>query len=181
MVSKLSLSFEVLPNYDMKIIKFVTDHCQPNDETVIIHKICDFQINFWAGPSENMNLTLFSKIAKYFPAGASSKQFIHFAQMIISGKLQSFDHQENNIKKYGRITPPEYKLFKIKTPIAIFYGTTDHLVSVKDVENLARDLTNVVGLFKLEGYNHVDFQYANNIFKKINSKVIRIFRNFSGK
>lgn len=178
MVGGLINTFELFSKSDMKYLR---SHCEPNDKTIIIFKICDFTLNSLAGPSKNMKLNLLPKITKTFPAGASTKQFIHFSQLIMSGRFQSFDYQENNIKRYGRITPPVYKLSKITAQIVIFYGMTDNLVAPEDAENVARNLKNVVKLIKIDEWNHVDFVYASNLYKVINSKIIQIFGNFSGK
>lgn len=136
-------------------------------------------LNLIVGSSDNINKSLYYKIFKTFPAGVSAKQTMHFAQLIKSGKFQSFDYEENNIKKYGRTTPPEYKLYNIKAPIAIFYGTSDNLLAVEDAEKVISKLKNVVAKIKIEAWNHFDFIYASGDYYDINSKMLMIFKNSS--
>lgn len=163
---------EILPKNDFKYIK---NNCRPESETFLIYRGCNFGINLIIGTSDNINKSLYHKIFKTFPAGASAKQSMHFAQLIKSGKFQSYDYEEQNIKKYGRITAPEYQLFNIKAPIALFYGTSDNLLAVEDAEKVIGKLKNVVGKFKIEAWNHFDFIYASGDYFDVNSKMLDIF------
>lgn len=167
---------EILPKTDFKYIK---SNCRPESETFFIYRGCNLALNMIVGSSNNINKSLYHKIFKTFPAGASAKQSLHFAQLIKSGKFQSFDYEENNIKKYRRATPPEFKLFNIKAPIAIFYGTSDNLLAVEDAEKIISKLKNVVGKFKIEAWNHFDFIYASGDYYDINSKMLMVFKNAS--
>lgn len=67
----------------------------------------------------------------HVPAGTSTKTVIHYAQEIHhDGNFQQFDYGSNgNRIKYGQLTPPFYKLDKIKTPIYIMYANNDWLAS----------------------------------------------------
>lgn len=86
-------------------------------------------------------------------SGASFRQFLHYAQLMTSGKctkmqltslffffteklffpqkerFQKFDHGPKiNLKKYGNINPPSYNFSNIRTRLHIIYGTHDALV-----------------------------------------------------
>lgn len=69
------------------------------------------------------------------PAGASWKQLIHYGQMINSGKFQMYDYRNSggstnkNLKLYGTEQPPEYQLSRVRVPTALYYGTSDNLLS----------------------------------------------------
>lgn len=140
-----------------------------------INIICEQAISSLAGPIKNMNLTFLPKILKTFPAGASTKQFIHYSQMISSGKFQSFDYEKGNIERYGQVTPIAYNLGDVEAPIAIFYGTNDNVLAETDALEVVNDLKMVVGVFKIDGFNHFDFLYSPNTYEAINSHVIEIF------
>lgn len=44
----------------------------------------------------------------------------------LSGKFRQFDYGEmGNLKHYGQITPPDYRLEKVDVPVAIYYGSHD--------------------------------------------------------
>lgn len=165
---------EVLPKSDFKYIK---NNCRPESDSFFIYRGCNLGLNLIVGTSDNINKSLYQKIFKTFPAGVSAKQAMHFAQLIKSGKFQSYDYKEKNMKKYGRVTPPEYKLFNINAPIAIFYGTSDNLLAVEDAEKLISKLKSVVANFKIEAWNHFDFIYASGDYYDINSKMLLVFEN----
>ena len=65
-------------------------------------------------------------------------------QILRTGKLTYFDwdSKERNIRAYGQPTPPIYDLSKIRLPNMIFFGgSTDLLVTIKDVEATVAQLT----------------------------------------
>jgi len=60
-----------------------------------------------------------------FPAQASTKQLIHFNQLMRSGNFQMFDQGSAaaNQAKYGQTTPPIIPINTItKVPVAMFVG-----------------------------------------------------------
>lgn len=62
------------------------------------------------------------------PAGSSTKQFLHFAQEVNSGRFCKYDFGWfKNLMFYGSINPPDYNLKKITSPVALFYGNSDIL------------------------------------------------------
>lgn len=144
-----------------------------------MNTICEQAISIIGGPIKNMHSSLVSEITKIFPAGASTKQFIHYSQIIRSGKFQMFDYEEDNINRYGQKTPINYRIRNIEAPIAIFYGANDNVLAPRDAVKVAKNLKNVVGVFKIDGWNHFDFLYASNTYEAVNSKVIEIFDNFN--
>ncbi|CAD7088526.1 unnamed protein product, partial [Hermetia illucens] len=79
----------------------------------------------------NIDRALLPKIYETTPAGVSTKQIIHFGQLIQSGKFQQYDYRsrQNNYRLYKRTTPPEYNLKNVQVPIQMFYGGQDFLMS----------------------------------------------------
>lgn len=115
------------------------------------------------------------------PGGASIKQIAHYGQEIASGHFRHFDHGLlNNMRKYGKFTPPSYDLKKITAPVALFYALNDWLVAVADVHQLGRQLPNVVKwkLIPYERFSHVDFMWAKDGRKLLYEEVIELMRNF---
>ncbi|XP_048511304.1 uncharacterized protein LOC105694084 [Athalia rosae] len=114
--------------------------------------------------SSQMNLTMLPVILGHVPAGASTKQFVHYAQLYNSKKFRQFDYliPYRNRQKYNQSEPLEYNLRNIEVPMAIFYASNDLLADYTDVERLAGELPNVAMLHRvsLENFNHVDFLYA---------------------
>ncbi len=57
-----------------------------------------------------------------------SSTLIHYGQEVASGKFQSFDFGKlKNLKKYGSLNPPEYKLNIVKVPVAAYWSQNDLL------------------------------------------------------
>lgn len=115
------------------------------------------------------------------PGGASIKQIAHYGQEIVSGHFRQFDHgMLNNIRKYGRFTPPPYDLKKITAPVALFYASNDWLAAKTDVHKLGKQLPNVVKwrLIPYEKFAHVDFMWARDSRTLVYEEVIDLLKNF---
>ncbi|KAB0801208.1 hypothetical protein PPYR_05562 [Photinus pyralis] len=112
-----------------------------------------------------MNSTLLPVIMAHNPAGASTKQFLHYAQEIKSGKFRQYDYGSvENRQKYNRSVPPDYKLENIVAPTYLYYSRNDWLSSEIDVNRLAARLGNLRGKFLVSDpkLNHVDYLYSIN-------------------
>lgn len=98
----------------------------------------------------------------HLPAGASVKQFGHYAQEIKSGYFRQFDYgSDKNSKRYNSTEPPNYNLDNIKSPISLYYSDEDYLAAQTDVEHLISELPNVNAIF-IPGYSHADFVWGMN-------------------
>ncbi|XP_067129270.1 uncharacterized protein [Centruroides vittatus] len=123
-----------------------------------------------------------SRLPVYFshlPAGTSTKTLIHYGQMVNSKKFQKFDYgRKKNMKKYKQAYPPEYKLGKIRTPIAIFKGLNDKLANPKDVGILGSRIPNKLADYQvsLREWGHLDFVYATDTKKYVYDPVVRIMK-----
>jgi hypothetical protein len=52
---------------------------------------------------------------------------LHFA-----GEFGQFDFGEKeNMEKYGQATPPNYNLSLVTSPVALYYGVSDRLVTLQ--------------------------------------------------
>ncbi|KAF2889481.1 hypothetical protein ILUMI_16692 [Ignelater luminosus] len=112
---------------------------------------------------KQMNSTLVPVIMGHTPAGSSSKQLIHYAQGIISGKFRQWDYGSiGNLRNYGSLAPPKYKLENVKVPVYIYYSQNDWLSNTNDVDKLANELRNVQGRFLIADsrFSHVDYVYG---------------------
>lgn len=115
------------------------------------------------------------------PAGASTRQFIHFGQLYKSGRFSYFDHGWwTNRRTYGSFRPPTYNISTIKVPIFLHYADNDWLSTPKDVDKLFKELKSVVGKYRvpLHNFNHLDFVFANDAKKLIYDRIIRIMAQF---
>lgn len=76
------------------------------------------------------------EIVKYAPAGASTRQFIHYAQEISSGRFCRYDYGvTENVQVYGTEVPPVYDVNQITCPVAVYYANNDALVATQVKKN----------------------------------------------
>ena len=81
--------------------------------------------------SDQLDRSLLPIIMENTPAGASSIQIIHYAQLVNSGKFRMFDYGSlRNLLRYGSRSPPDYRLNLVTAPIHLYYSVNDWLVSV---------------------------------------------------
>ncbi|XP_061713891.1 lysosomal acid lipase/cholesteryl ester hydrolase-like [Cydia pomonella] len=110
----------------------------------------------------------------HMPTGASAAQFVHFGQLVNSGRFSRFDFGEDiNMVEYGLPSPPDYDVTKITVPVEMFYSDNDMLSAEADVDILKGKLPYVIGYNFLEGFTHLDFLYAYNAKDKIYDKILR--------
>ncbi|CAH2007950.1 unnamed protein product [Acanthoscelides obtectus] len=138
--------------------------------------ICGFS------PGE-MNSTLFAKMMAYTPAGASTRQLLHYGQEIptVFGHFRQYDHGLIiNLAKYGKPDPPEYPLSKVTAPVYLIYSKNDWLAATNDVKKLYSKLGNAKGMFLVEdhGFNHLDFTYGQYAYKYVYSTVVDVFAKY---
>lgn len=127
--------------------------------------------------SAHMNRTMLSAILQNTPAGASVKQFIHFAQGINSGRFRLFDLGiVRNLMEYGSLYPPSYPLNRITAPVFLHYGDNDWLASVTDVWILQQQLGDSAQLLRVPDsrWNHLDFIYGNDAKYLLYENIIEI-------
>jgi len=126
-----------------------------------------------------MNATLLPVIMGHTPAGASTMQFLHFAQEVNSGKFRQYDYgRKENKKRYGSKTPPNYELKNVKAPVYLHYSKNDWLSNQKDVNKLYEGLANCQGKFLSPDnkFNHVDYLYGIDAPELLYSRVLGLMK-----
>lgn len=69
------------------------------------------------------------------PNTISTKQLVHFGQLIKSGRFQKYDYRTSaNLRIYGQSEPPMYNLSKIEGNLFVYYGAKD-VVTPDKVKN----------------------------------------------
>ncbi|XP_022116482.2 lipase 3 [Pieris rapae] len=151
-------------------------------EEAITQSLCTNLLFLFCGfDVEQLNKTMLPVVMGHTPAGASTRQFIHFGQLYKSGKFSYFDHGWlANRRTYGSFRPPTYNISSIKVPIFLHYADNDWLSTPKDVDRLFKELKSVVGKYRvpLDNFNHLDFVFANDAKKLIYDRIIRIMAQF---
>ncbi|EFN72780.1 Lipase 3 [Camponotus floridanus] len=157
-------------------------------EDAITQPFCSNMLFLITGfDKEQFNNTLLPIILGHAPAGASTKQMVHFAQLvksggfITSGEFRQFDYGllYNKIK-YGSFRPPIYDLKKIHVPVSLHYGSNDWIADVKDVDKLYTKLGNPFGKFRVpyDKFNHLDFLWAKDVKSLLYDKILSLMTHF---
>ncbi|XP_049881144.1 lipase 3-like [Pectinophora gossypiella] len=127
-----------------------------------------------------LNVTNLPVIFNHTPAGCSSKQFIHYKQVLNSGKFRRFDYgREGNMALYGMRFPPNYRLNRVTAPVALTYSFSDWWSSYVDVLKLRQNLPNVVDFHEVTQYNHLSYLYAQNVRPKVYERVLDLIRRYT--
>lgn len=116
------------------------------------------------------------------PAGASSRQMIHFGQVIRSMQFRRFDFGLlGNWQQYGQATPPFYNLWRVRAPTHLYYGANDWLVVPLDVGFLNVGLPNVrlLYLVPMPLWNHLDFVWAMRVRQFVYQPLVTTMRLYS--
>ncbi|KAL3082867.1 hypothetical protein niasHS_010669 [Heterodera schachtii] len=169
---------DFLPHNWMSIM-FAKIICGMSWRNVLCENVA-FQI---AGPESNqMNQSRLMVYAEHIPAGTSTWNIIHWAQMRNSGKMQMFDFGDKRInrKHYGQDSPPLYNLSRISVPIYLYYSDTDWLADARDIEEtILRSVRPqfIKRALKVTNFNHFDFVWGllapGKIYKEIIGTVKR--------
>ncbi|XP_017781540.1 PREDICTED: lipase 3-like [Nicrophorus vespilloides] len=111
---------------------------------------------------DQMNTTLLPLITSHYPSSSATKQVLHYCQEMNSGYFRQYDHGLiSNKKRYGSISPPDYKLHKISAPVYLLYSLNDWMSAEKDVNRLYDQLFNVpVKKIVDPNFNHIDYLWG---------------------
>lgn len=118
-------------------------------------------------------------IVAHAPAGTSKQNMLHYLQLVSSRKFRMFDYGHNkNIATYGSAEPPDYDLSRINHPkISLIWAQNDALADPADVQLLKNNLQVKLAddyRIPLKQFNHLDFLWAKDAGKYVNSKVLEI-------
>lgn len=108
---------------------------------------------------------------------------MHFGQEVRSGHFRQFDYGYiGNLRKYKHLSPPDYDLNNIKTPIALYYAHDDWLADCKDVDKLSQQLPNVINdyLVPHAKFNHLDFLFGVDVQHLVYDKLFEIMESTIG-
>ncbi|XP_060666671.1 lipase 3-like [Drosophila nasuta] len=130
----------------------------------ITRTVCESWLFIMLGFDEKqLNQTMLPVIMGHAPAGASTKQIIHFGQIRSLGGMHQFDYgMLDNLRRYGSISPPKYNFKNVTAKVGLNYGQNDLMAAVKDVRLLRDELPNVIddNLIDYRWWNHLDFIWA---------------------
>jgi lysosomal acid lipase/cholesteryl ester hydrolase len=144
--------------------------------------LCDNILFLIAGPESNQfNETRMPVYVAHSPAGTSTQNILHWAQMAISGQLEAYDYQntQDNINHYGQAKPPLYDLTKVNADTYLYWSPTDWLATEKDIEEHLLPSLNpniLKANNKLDDFNHMDFIWGLRATEEIYYPIIDIIK-----
>ncbi|CAJ2645645.1 unnamed protein product [Trifolium pratense] len=146
---------------------------------------CANLMAFFTGPNCCINSSRIDFYLQHEPQPSSTKNLIHFSQMIRTGNIAKYDYddQAQNVKHYGQRVPPTYDLTKIPNDFPLFfaYGGKDQLSDVQDVKILLNDLqdhdANKLVLEFNQDYAHADFILSVSAKQDVYDPMIAFFNN----
>jgi lysosomal acid lipase/cholesteryl ester hydrolase len=150
-------------------------------EVILDKLLCQNILFILCGPEKkNMNNTRLPVYISHEPDGTSVKNMIHFAQGIQSNVFQAYDYgsAQKNQLHYNQTTPPEYNIYGLKIPTAIFWSGEDWLADSIDVNYLLDNLPNIVYEKYVPDYNHLDFVWALTANKIIYADLLNIMQKY---
>ncbi|KAJ1347263.1 hypothetical protein KIN20_002284 [Parelaphostrongylus tenuis] len=150
-------------------------------DQAVNNPLCENFIFSVSGPNSNqLNSSRIGIYLAHNPAGTSSRNMLHFAQMVHSKRMASFDRgREANIRWYGQSVPTEYDLSHIHCDSYIFYSDYDWLASAKDVEQFLLPTlpkTSVKFARRLKEFNHNDFLWGLRARKEIYDPIANVIK-----
>jgi len=102
-----------------------------------------------------------------FPSGSGYRNFIHYAQIMNSGRFARYDYgNRKNKDHYGQKgDPPLYDLNAIKVPTALIGGQLDKLGDVQDVDWLYDTIKDTAPVVFYHQYylGHASFAIAKDM------------------
>lgn len=108
--------------------------------TLLKHTCSFLESGIWNFNPDVDNLSRVPDRAAHSPSGAGWRTLVHFGQMLEAKDFVRYNYgQAENMKIYGRATPPSYDLSLFPMPIAIFHGSLDSSASPQEVNWLVTE------------------------------------------
>ena len=138
--------------------------------------MCTFVYYQFSGYSgyEHLNASRVSVYFSHALSGTSLKNIRHYAQLHLGKRPRFFDHMDSalNVEKYGSEEPPEVDVTRIGTPVALFAGQNDWLVSSQDIQFLKDRLPNVFMTSNCSDFAHLDFMWGMHAVECVYNSII---------
>jgi len=147
-----------------------------------LSSICTSIIFLFAGYDPlHINETRLPVYISKTPAGTSSKNVVHFSQLLKNDYWARFDYGYwDNRQIYGQGSPPEYDLSKMMVPTAVLYSAADWLVTKKDVERyLLPRVKNLIQARDYVDYQHLDFTWGKDAYLTLYKEVQQLLSAYN--
>ncbi|CAD6199566.1 unnamed protein product [Caenorhabditis auriculariae] len=146
-------------------------------DQAVNNPLCENFIFAVSGPNSNQfNASRIGIYLAHNPAGTSSRNMLHFAQMVKTQRMARFNFgKQFNLRYYHTEEPPEYDLSRINSSVYLFYSDSDWLANSLDVEGyLMQKLpkNTLRKAKKLKDFNHNDFLWGMRARSEIYEKIL---------
>jgi lysosomal acid lipase/cholesteryl ester hydrolase len=124
-----------------------------------------------------MDLGMLPMMGRNDVGGTSTKNLLHWVQMVRAGYFQMFDYgTDGNMIAYNQTYPPQYNTANFATQLAgvkqmHFVGGNDALVQPSDYARLVKLLPANLKSKTIEDYNHLDYMWAADVNQYVNDDV----------
>ncbi|GMT17543.1 hypothetical protein PFISCL1PPCAC_8840, partial [Pristionchus fissidentatus] len=176
-------STEFLPNGPVTdlIAKWVCGTTEEGED------FCDNLLMQMTGPetSDQFNKSRTEVYMGHSPAGTSTQNVLHFAQMVENANVARFDYgtPKSNYKHYGSNTPPVYDFSTIKADMYLYWSDIDYLADPQDIQEYLIPALNP-NYLKLSqfvpGYTHMDFVWGMRATDELYKPIIETIKNALG-
>ena len=170
---------EFLPHYD--IITWI-GHLVCSDDHPLLQTACmNIGFSLLGFNPGQLNGTMIPTYMDHIPEGTSTRPSVHYAQLYLSARFESYDYGElGNYQHYGQATPLDYNLKKVTAPTALFKGDADDLADMIDVDLLINMLPNVAldHLVDIEGWTHLDYIVAMDADVLVYDLAVDLLQNY---
>ncbi|KAG0078855.1 cholesterol esterase [Podila epicladia] len=140
----------------------------------------DMAVKFLFGwKSQSMSLVQKAVSYQHLYSFTSVRILVHWFQIIRTQVFQMYDDVQPRVPYLSSTRshcPHPFPTNQISTPIAIFYGGKDTLVNIK---SLVSDLPELVGVWEVPNYEHLDFLWAEGLDKYVYPSILELLESHS--
>ncbi|KAL5252666.1 hypothetical protein ACHWQZ_G015442 [Mnemiopsis leidyi] len=129
----------------------------------------------------NINQTRYPIYRAHDDQSTSTKDIIHWAQLLRYKRVQKFDYGSGkaNMARYNQTSPPLYDISKMRVPTILVAGGNDWLGDTRDVMWLIKTIyPSIVKVLFIDKYNHDDYVLGMDAPKQVYSPVLEIMGAF---
>ncbi|KAF9151429.1 cholesterol esterase [Linnemannia schmuckeri] len=140
----------------------------------------DLAVKFLFGwRCQSMSLVQKAVSYQHLYSFTSVRILVHWFQIIRTQVFQMYDDVQPRVPYLSSTRshcPHPFPTNQIATPIAIFYGGNDSLV---DIKALLSDLPDLVGVWEVPDYEHLDFLWAEGLDKHVYPHILELLETHS--
>ncbi|KAL9651138.1 hypothetical protein ABK040_002855 [Willaertia magna] len=173
---------EFLPSTDL-VQELLPNLCKKSkmDKNFCLNIYC-----ITGGCDNSVNHVNMTRLPVYFarlPAGTSTKNMIHWAQMVRKNNFQMLDRGLiGNRRQYGQFSTPQYNLKNLNVDVALYHGGLDVLGDVEDFKQAFKQIpkSRVKTVLFYPDYGHFDFMWGIHAHKDVYPDILlRIKESFN--